>query len=255
MKSLYLIYHEIRPSESRYSYVVSCSEFERQCELFSRLQNEPPVSEIYRPELTFDDGHISAIEYALPVLAKSGLRARFFITAGWTGDRAGYMTSRDLLVLQDAGMLIGAHGWSHQLLTHCSAAELRRELGEAKAKLEDVLGKPVTSMSLPGGRANAHVLRACAEAGYTEIFTSVPQVRDPEHAAATTGRLNLRGDASIAWVEQLLQPTTGVLARLQRVDQVKSAAKAVLGDRLYASLWSIANRQEADPADAGAHVA
>lgn len=255
MKSLYLIYHEIRPAQTRYSYVVSCSEFERQCELFSRLQTAGSELETYRPELTFDDGHLSAVEYALPVLAKQGIRARFFITAGWTGEKAAYMTPRDLLTLQDAGMLIGAHGWSHQLLTHCNSAELDRELSDAKAKLEDLLGKPVTSMSLPGGRANTHVLRACAAAGYTEIFTSAPQVCSDPGGGATIGRLNLRGDASIAWLEQLLQPASGVLARLQRAHQVKSAAKAVLGDRLYAGLWSLANRQEADPADAGAHAA
>ena len=253
MKTLYLIYHEIRPAKSRYSYAVSCPEFEQHCELFSKLQREPVAADRLRPELTFDDGHRSAVEYALPILQQHGLHAHFFITAGWTGRKNGYMSAPDLVELENAGMSIGAHGWSHKLLTHCDETELHRELEDTKAALEDMLGKPIQTLSLPGGRANARVLRACTAAGYTRVFTSAPSISG-EPNGRTIGRLNLRGDASAAWIDRLLQPETGTLTRLQRIDQVKSAAKTVLGDRLYANLWSLANHEESDPADAGAHA-
>lgn len=249
MKSLHFIYHEIRPTPSRYSYAMAAADFEQQCRLFSRSQQECPAAQQFCPQLTFDDGHRSAVEYALPVLQKYGLQADFFITAGWTGKKAGYMGAVDLQTLQLAGMRIGAHGWSHTLLTHCDGAELDRELRNSKAMLEDLLGKSVTAMSLPGGRFNADVLRACQQAGYIEVFTSAPRVRDPEKPTFTTGRLNLRGDTSLEWVEQLLRPETGILTKLQRADKMKSAAKAILGDRLYANLWSLANRHETEPAE------
>ena len=254
MKSLHLIYHEIRSTPSSYSYVVSCSDFEDHCHLFSALQSAGETPEWLRPELTFDDGHISAVDHALPMLKAHGLAARFFITAGWTGTKAGYMNSADLRTLKTSGMGIGAHGWSHKLLTHCTAAELNQELVVAKAKLEDVLGTPVTSISLPGGRCNARVLRACYAAGYGEVFTSSPTVRSGLQTSTTIGRLNIRGDISVAWLERVLNLDSGVLVKLQRSDRLKSTAKAILGDRLYAGVWKIANRQETDPADAGAHA-
>jgi hypothetical protein len=57
------------------------------------------------------------------------------------------------------------------------------------------------------------------------------------------GRLNIRGDAQLEWLEKLLDPSSGMLAGLQRKDKIKAAAKRLLGDRLYARLWALANRQ------------
>ena len=110
------------------------------------------------PEVTFDDGHISNFEFALPILQSRAIRAWFFITVGWTGRRPGYMGWNELRKLHQAGHVIGAHGWTHTLLTHCSARRLHSELVDARLTLEDKLGASVTSMSLPGGRYNRHVL-------------------------------------------------------------------------------------------------
>ena len=93
MKSLHLLYHELRPVKTRYSYVTPCGEFSAHCELFSRLRRN---SAGLIPEITFDDGHVSDAHYALPVLGHFGLRATFFITAGWTGTRAGFMDWSEL---------------------------------------------------------------------------------------------------------------------------------------------------------------
>ena len=72
------------------------------------------------PELTFDDGHISNIDLAAPILQSRNLKARFFITAGWTGTKPSYMGWPELRLLHSAGHSIGAHGWTHTLLTHCN---------------------------------------------------------------------------------------------------------------------------------------
>jgi hypothetical protein len=104
-------------------------------------------------------------------------------------------------------------------------------------------------MSLPGGRYNRRVLTACREAGYTQIFTSIPKAElDP--AAQTIGRLNVRGDMTLEWIARLFQPGSNVLSGLERQYQMKATAKSVLGDRLYEKLWAIFNRKEPDN-DAG----
>ncbi|WP_353063651.1 polysaccharide deacetylase family protein [Tunturibacter psychrotolerans] len=239
---LYLLYHELRPSRSDYSYVVETSQFEKQVDLFLKLRSEEKTSAFY-PEITFDDGHISNFERALPILQSREIKAWFFITVGWTGQKPGYMGWAELRALQEAGQQIGAHGWSHTLLTHCDQSQLQKELLEARLTLEDKLGTSITAMSLPGGRSNQRILAACRESGYTQVFTSVPK-GEPQPAGPTVGRLNVRGDMTIEWISKLLQPESGILSGLQRQHQIKATAKTLLGDRLYEKLWALLNRHE-----------
>ena len=240
---LYLLYHELRPSRSDYSYVLDTREFERQLDLFVTLRRENAQ---LSPEITFDDGHLSNFEFALPSLQSRNLRAWFFITAGWTGNKPGYMGWQELCALSQAGQIIGAHGWSHTLLTHCNAAELHHELADSRHILEDHLGIAITAMSLPGGRYNQRVLDSCYETGYTQIFTSIPKP-EPDITARTIGRLNIRGGMTLDWIAKLFQPGSNLLSNLERQYHRKAAAKRLLGDSLYEKLWSILNRKESEP--------
>lgn len=241
MRSLHLLYHELRPSKSRYSYVVSCEDFEKHVDLFARLQQTKDCP--LRPEITFDDGHLSNYEHALPILQSRGIQARFFITVGWTGRRPGYMGWDQLRTLNKSGQSIGAHGWTHTLLTRCPTKDLQLELTDARQSLEDKLGTAITTMSLPGGRFDRRILAACQDAGYTEVFTSIPRAESLP-LQSTIGRLNVRGDMTLPWLTSLLQPESTLLAKLERQDRIKTTAKSVLGDRLYARIWALLNRQE-----------
>jgi peptidoglycan/xylan/chitin deacetylase (PgdA/CDA1 family) len=245
LQSLYLLYHEVRPSETPYSYAISAEMFGKHLDLYAQRRS----SNIgFTPELTFDDGHISNVELAVPMLAARGLTARFFITVGWTGKRPAYMGWTELRSLQAAGQSIGAHGWSHSLLTHCDDRELQTELNDSRHALEDNLGTAITTMSLPGGRANVRVLAACEAAGYTHVFTSVPKA-ETAPLGKIVGRFNVQGNMRPEWIAELLQPQSGVLSGLQRQDRIKQRLKSLLGDKLYAKLWALRNRQEAEADD------
>ncbi|MEO6911102.1 MAG: polysaccharide deacetylase family protein, partial [Edaphobacter sp.] len=241
-RRLYLLYHELRPGGSRYSYVIGNEEFEKHLDLLARLRE---TKEGLWPELTFDDGHISNFEYALPILQSRNLKARFFITVGWTGQKSGYMGWSELRSLHEAGQAIGAHGWTHTLLTHCSKKDLETELGSARMTLEDKLGAPITTMSLPGGRYNHRILAACEAAGYTQVYTSIPR-SEPASPGTIVGRLNIRGDMKAEWIDGVLQPESRTLASLGRQYKVKEVAKTLLGDSLYEKAWALLNRKEPD---------
>lgn len=247
-RRLYLLYHELRPGGSKYSYVLETGEFEKQLDLFVRLRK---TADNLWPEITFDDGHISNFEYALPLLQAQSLKAHFFITVGWTGQKSGYMGWNELRSLHAAGQLIGAHGWTHTLLTHCSDKDLQTELRSARMILEDRLGTPITTMSLPGGRYNRRVLAACERAGYTQVYSSIPR-SEPASPGAMVGRLNIRGDMKPDWVAGVLQPQSQTLASLARQYKAKEFAKTLLGDRLYENTWALLNRKEPD-IDASGH--
>jgi len=240
-RRLYLLYHELRASQSQYSYVTEAQLFKRHLDLFSQLRKAD--SSIFWPELTFDDGHISNYELAAPILQSREMAAQFFITVGWTGTKSGYMGWTELRALQRAGFSIGAHGWTHTLLTHCSDDELQIELEKARLTLEDKLGISITTMSLPGGRFNRRVLAACAQAGYAQIYTSAPRVESLP-LGTMIGRLNILGSMQPEWIAKLFQPDSSVLASLGRKHRMKEAAKSLLGDRFYEKLWALVNRQE-----------
>lgn len=250
-RTLHFLYHELRPRGCDYIYALASNAFEKQIEFFVQMRKAEDPG--LWPEVTFDDGHISNFEFAMPILLSRGLRARFFITVGWTGKKPGYMTWRELQALHDAGQLIGAHGWSHAFLTRCTPRELDVELGKARLILEDKLGTSITTMSLPGGRFNKRVLAACREAGYTRVYTSVPK---PEYEALgfTVGRLNVRGDRSLEWIRNVLQPENRVLPKLERQYRIKALARTLAGDRLYERLWALWHRKEPDGGASGEYA-
>ena len=245
---LFFLYHELRAAPSNYSYVIQRDAFEQHADLFLRARTLGD-STLY-PEITFDDGHVSNYDIALPALAARNLSATFFLTVGWMATRPGYMGWNQVRALHAAGQHIGAHGWSHTLLTHCDDAALHTELVAARLTLEDKLGTAITTLSLPGGRFDPRVLAACQAAGYQHVFTSIPRA-DPAALPFLLGRVNLRNTTTIDTLTQLLDTRSGALDRLVRQDQWKSALKRTLGDRLYAKLWSALNRQEpeTDPAE------
>jgi hypothetical protein len=243
---LHLLYHELRSSENEYSYVIEKGQFNKHVDLFAQMRKAESCG--FWPEVTFDDGHISDYEYALPILQSRALTARFFITVGWTGKKPGYMGWRELRSLHESGHLIGAHGWSHALLTHCAQGDLDKELHGARLMLEDMLGTQIITMSLPGGRYNRRVLAACRQAGYTQIYTSVPRA-EREPSGFMVGRLNIRRDMTLEWIRNVLLPGSGALSSLERQYRIKSAAKTLLGDRLYEKLWAVLNRKEPNSGD------
>lgn len=238
---LHFLYHELRLGESKYSYALERDAFDRQIDLFVQMRSTANLG--LWPEVTFDDGHASDYEYAMPILQSRGIVARFFITVGWTGIRPGYMGWSELRSLYGSGQMIGAHGWSHTLLTHCGPEDLNKELSGARLLLEDKLGAPITTMSLPGGRCNRLVLTACREAGYTQIYTSVPRAEQTP-STFMVGRLNIRGDMTLEWIRNLLGPGSSTLRNLERQYALKQAVKTLLGDRMYEKLWAVLNRKE-----------
>jgi peptidoglycan/xylan/chitin deacetylase (PgdA/CDA1 family) len=235
---LHLLYHEISSIPQDYSYVLAEDSFRKHLQIFQKVQDKEIEARV-----TFDDGHVSNYNIALPMLLEHQITAQFFITAGWTSKRIDYMTWAQLRELHSCGHKIGAHGLSHKLFTHCSDKELAVELSLSRQMLEDKLGVPVTSLSFPGGRFNKHVLAACSEAGYTQMFTSAPMI-ETDTSSSLIGRLNVRGDWSSEYIASLLDLENDALSRLQRQDVWKTFAKRLLGDNLYGRLWAAANHKK-----------
>ncbi len=100
--------------------------------------------------LTFDDGHLSHYEHAVPLLEERGLKAVFVVSAEWL-DRPEYMTGDHLCRLRERGFVIGSHGCAHIPLPSLKNEALDHEIRGSREILERVTGSSVDSFSLPRG--------------------------------------------------------------------------------------------------------
>ncbi len=123
--------------------------------------------------LTFDDGYADNRENALPILAAAGFRAAFFLSVSHLG-RPGMLTWEETALLRDAGMEIGSHGMSHEILSGKTEGELRRELAESRRLLGEKLGLEAEFFSLPRGYLPPALPRLARLAGYYGLCTSRP---------------------------------------------------------------------------------
>ena len=104
----------------------------------------------------------------------AGAGADFFINPAQVGG-AGFASWSDLREMAEAGLSIQSHGLDHRYyLTSLSPARLREELRRARLEIEDHVGRPVTLLVPPGGRAPRELEQAAREVGYTHVLGSRP---------------------------------------------------------------------------------
>jgi peptidoglycan/xylan/chitin deacetylase (PgdA/CDA1 family) len=151
--------------------------------------------------LTFDDGYASVVETAWPILRERGLPATLFAVTGYlTGglrfgwdaheaehDRHRLVSAVELRAAADDGLDIGSHTVTHPWLPGLDRDEMKHELVDSRTSLEDLLGRPVTSLAYPTGGWNPLVRAVAAEAGYRSAITV-----DRGLNLARTPRLSLR---------------------------------------------------------------
>jgi peptidoglycan/xylan/chitin deacetylase (PgdA/CDA1 family) len=229
-----LTYHEVEPQESTYVYAVTSQQLDEQLKLVAARNRR----ELESTGVAFDDGHISNYEIARPVLERHSLKAVFFPTVGRVATHPQTMNWEQLRALANAGHSVQSHGWSHRFLIHCSPTELRDELTRSKTELEQRTGTPVTCVSLPGGRWNARVLRAAADAGYQRVYTSeFWRKAEAREGVLVIGRFMIRSHITLAQIDRWLATDVQSLRMMRAKNLLQNAVRRVTGERLYHELW------------------
>src|SRR5262245_32835545 len=144
MTAVILMYHDLSDdpqsaSAEHLPYILPPSRFENQLASVARARLQVlTVSELCSSAtrlpsvvLTFDDGHVSNRQTALPILKRFGFTATFFITAGHIG-ASDTMNWSQIRELHAAGMEIGSHTLSHRAPATLDDKELRYELLESR---------------------------------------------------------------------------------------------------------------------------
>ncbi|WP_035366467.1 polysaccharide deacetylase family protein [Pseudodonghicola xiamenensis] len=140
---------------------------DRFCALLDRIVAMGPAA----PQITFDDGNASDIEIALPELTARGLSAAFFLLSDRL-DRPGSLGSGDVTALAEAGQVIGLHGHVHRDWRHLDSETRRQEFRDARSRLADLSGRPITLAAAPFGLYDRRVTTLLAAEGIEALYTS-----------------------------------------------------------------------------------
>ncbi len=122
--------------------------------------------------ITFDDGHATNAA-AFQHLADHGITPTAFLVRDWATRDGRYLSPAALRDLADI-VEFGGHGASHRALSSLSPAELADELAASRRFVEDVAGRAVDTMALPGGHGGSRELEAAARAGFRLVGNSRP---------------------------------------------------------------------------------
>jgi peptidoglycan/xylan/chitin deacetylase (PgdA/CDA1 family) len=123
--------------------------------------------------ISFDDGDVSNVTVALPLLRERDMVAEFFITGDFIG-QPGMVTAQDVKTLAQTGMGVQSHGRSHRFLEDLDYEAMYSELRDSKDRLEGASGVPVTAIAFPGGRGAGRERDAALGLGYRHVLGSVP---------------------------------------------------------------------------------
>jgi peptidoglycan/xylan/chitin deacetylase (PgdA/CDA1 family) len=188
--------------------------------------------------LTFDDGGASAPSRIMRALAERSWRAHFFVTTDFI-DTKSFVTAAGS-ELHGAGHIVGTHSASHPMrMSYLAHEAIRREWHDSRARLEDLLGAPVTAASVPGGYYSRTVATAAAEAGIRVLFTSEPRRSVTSVDGITVvGRFSVTRRTSDGDVVSLASGRHAAALRQRLVWGAKKIAKRLGGER-----WLTARRK------------
>ena len=125
--------------------------------------------------ITMDDGYVSSLTVAAPLLAARGIPAVLFALPGRLGGLSDWMPKmpnerlldvKGLIELEQHGIQVECHGWDHRLLPGLPQQDLRRQVVDARDALADVLQRQPVAFAYPSGRHDEASRRAVEEAGF-----------------------------------------------------------------------------------------
>ncbi|GAB3577884.1 polysaccharide deacetylase family protein [Hymenobacter daeguensis] len=195
-----LMYHALAeaPAPGLHPLHLHCSLFEQQLawlraqgyagitatELCHRLDLQRPAPKTVA--FTFDDGYLSLLTRAAPLLHRYGFSATLFLTTGFVDapDFSGApdvarsapatdrpLTWAEVAALQAMGWDIQAHSHRHQPHAGLSARELLAEMQESRRCIAERLGRAPHLYAFPYGSYSRHALARLPQLGYAAGFS------------------------------------------------------------------------------------
>ncbi|MGI8997791.1 MAG: polysaccharide deacetylase family protein [Pyrinomonadaceae bacterium] len=135
----------------------------------------------------------------------------------------GPLTWDEARELDAAGIHIGSHTRTHPILTNVTDENLRRELRESKARLEDMLNRGVELFCYPNGDTDARVRGEVERANYKCAVTTLPGLNDGRSDPLSLSRVPAENDLA-----HFAQATSGFDQLKDKLRPTRPKAASVL---------------------------
>lgn len=228
MSKVVLMYHDIVTdcdkksgfqNDSAFQYKVNEKDFEKQVKA---LRGKDVI-------FSFDDGGVSFITEAAPILEKYGFKGFFFISTKYI-DTPGFLSREQVKCLAEHGHCVGSHSHTHpEIFTKLSKDEIRDEWQKSFDILKGLLGDTELTLSIPNGYASKAIMEEAIKCGYTDIYTSQPTTKVQifkNHKVI--GRYVVHDGMSVKDVMRIVE-SKGTRQRMSMKWHILNIAKRVLG--------------------------
>ena len=125
--------------------------------------------------MIFDDGFKDFYTNAFPILKKYNFKATIYpVTDTLLGEniewdiysKTEHLSANNIKEISEYGIEIGSHTATHPDLTKLSFNKINKELSDSKKCIEDIIKKPINSISFPFGSWNLDIWNAAKKSGY-----------------------------------------------------------------------------------------
>ncbi len=192
-----LMYHRVIKTTNYDQLTVNPDVFEAQMRYLSQYCNvvslDTAAKDLYLNKknsrnvvVTFDDGYLDNLEYALPILQKYNIPATIFVTTDFCNQDKSHPRYRnenkrlhldwgevcELNKLDN--ITIGSHTLSHPFLSRLNTIDVKKEIFKSKEIIESKLSSEVKHFCYPSGDFGSREVALINEAGYETAVTVSP---------------------------------------------------------------------------------
>ncbi len=131
--------------------------------------------------ITFDDGYVSVLQEAAPVLSAHGFKATVFVPTRWIGERNRWddpgpcdlsiMTAEQLREVESLGVAVESHGHAHIDMGSASSDEVTKDIQQSLEILSNMLNRRPRYLAYPFGLSSADTHTAAGEIGLEAAFS------------------------------------------------------------------------------------